>query len=312
MRPAVVCVGHATVDLVTLLDDPPPPDGRALAREAVLSFGGPAATAAVALARLGIPVAFLGTVGADAAGRLVVEAFEREGVDVSGIRTSADPTATSSIWVDAATGDRRIAAFYRRSGIDELTADDVDVCRSAEWIHLDNPGFRIAPAVRDAGIRTPISVDGGNPIANLDLRLVDLYAPTEARLAVTHPGRVEDAIRAILEAGPRIVVVTRGARGSVGAGRGFTDAVGPVGTGVPADPLEIVEEPGFAVDVVSTLGAGDVFHGALLAGFVRGLGLRDAMRLANAVAALSCRGLDGRSAIPTWGEAEAFLASPVA
>jgi len=59
---------------------------------------------------------------------------------------------------------------------------------------------------------------------------------------------------------------------------------------------------------VSTLGAGDVFHGALLACFVRGLELRDALRHANACAALSCRALDGRSAIPTWNELEQALA----
>ena len=53
---------------------------------------------------------------------------------------------------------------------------------------------------------------------------------------------------------------------------------------------------------VSTLGAGDVFHGALLAAFAHGLELRDALTVANRTAALSCRALDGRSAIPAWDE----------
>jgi sulfofructose kinase len=55
-------------------------------------------------------------------------------------------------------------------------------------------------------------------------------------------------------------------------------------------------------DPVSTLGAGDVFHGALLAAFVRGLALAEALAFANECAALSCRALDGRSAIPTLAE----------
>ena len=58
------------------------------------------------------------------------------------------------------------------------------------------------------------------------------------------------------------------------------------------------------VEAVSTLGAGDVFHGALLAALVRGASLQDALAMANRVAALSCRGLDGRSAIPTLQELE--------
>jgi sulfofructose kinase len=66
--------------------------------------------------------------------------------------------------------------------------------------------------------------------------------------------------------------------------------------------------PGFPVDAVSTLGAGDVFHGTLLACLVRGLPLRNALVRANACAALSCRALDGRSAIPSWDELEASLA----
>jgi sulfofructose kinase len=56
------------------------------------------------------------------------------------------------------------------------------------------------------------------------------------------------------------------------------------------------------VDVVSTLGAGDVFHGALLAELIRGAPLAEALDFANRCAALSCRGLDGRSAIPTMLE----------
>ena len=68
---------------------------------------------------------------------------------------------------------------------------------------------------------------------------------------------------------------------------------------------ETLDVPGFPVDVVSTLGAGDVFHGALLACLDRGLPLRDALVRANACAALSCRALDGRSAIPTIAEVSA-------
>src|SRR5690606_6185344 len=68
--------------------------------------------------------------------------------------------------------------------------------------------------------------------------------------------------------------------------------------------------PSFRLDgPLSTLGAGDVFHGALLAGVISELPLAEAVVRANACAAMSCRGLDGRSAIPTATELHAFLAS---
>jgi sugar/nucleoside kinase (ribokinase family) len=65
---------------------------------------------------------------------------------------------------------------------------------------------------------------------------------------------------------------------------------------------ERFDVPAYPVEAVSTLGAGDVFHGALVACLDRGLELRDALAKANAAAALSCRALDGRSAIPSWEE----------
>jgi sulfofructose kinase len=94
-----------------------------------------------------------------------------------------------------------------------------------------------------------------------------------------------------LAAGAETVVVTHGAAGC---------------TGHTQDGL--VEAPGVPCDPVSTLGAGDVFHGALLAYLVRGAPLAEALRAANTAAALSCRSLDGRSAIPTLDELQRTLA----
>jgi len=132
-----------------------------------------------------------------------------------------------------------------------------------------------------------ISVDGGNPIPALELDGVALYAPTEERLQ-------EDfgTAQAALDAGAELVVVTRGENGSV--------ATTPDGESVEVGGVHC---EGF----VSTLGAGDVFHGALLAYLVRGASMQDALRAANTAASLSCRALDGRSAIPTFGELERSL-----
>ena len=68
----------------------------------------------------------------------------------------------------------------------------------------------------------------------------------------------------------------------------------------------------YPVEVGSTLGAGDVFHGALLAGLLDGRPLAAAGDFAAAAAALSCRGVDGRSRIPTRTELDLFLSSDAA
>jgi sulfofructose kinase len=289
-EPQVVCIGACTLDLIAAIEEPLGDDQRVKARDAVLGAGGPSATAAVALARLGIRVAFAGTVGDDPAGRFIREGLEAEGVDAAALLTQPGKSAMSPIWVSGRTGSRSIAAFYGTVGSPSLDEAVVDRCRAARWVHVDHVGFATVAALRAAGVGTPVSVDGGNPISGFELSEVDLYAPTAERILERYPDRsLEEAIVAALGEGPQTVVVTRGAQGSVAAVSGPEEAA----------PI-FHRAPPFAVQIASTLGAGDVFHGALLAALVRGLELPSALRYANVAAALSCRALDGRSAIPTW------------
>ncbi|HWE80719.1 MAG TPA: PfkB family carbohydrate kinase [Gaiellaceae bacterium] len=267
----VVCAGLATRDTIWRVPSHPAPDGRVVATELSTAGGGPAATAAVALARLGIETAFVGAVGDDEAGAFVREGLAGEGIDVSRLAVVGGArTAESTILIGPA-GERAIVHFPG-------TAPPPRIDTAGEWLHLDHVGFAME---RDGSAR--VSLDGGNPIAPLDLSGVALYAPTEERL-------VQDfgTPQAALDAGAGVVVVTRGMAGSAATDRHGTSF------DVPPHPVE----------AVSTLGAGDVFHGALLAYIARGAALPEALRAANAAAALSCRALDGRSAIPTLAELE--------
>jgi sulfofructose kinase len=165
---------------------------------------------------------------------------------------------------------------------------------ASRWIHADQAGYaaaRTALAGRARGGRPLFSIDGGNPIPGLRLSGVDLYVPTVSRLVADFPrATLHGSLEAASQAGARSVVATAGDRGAyLRAG----------GTWVRVPP--------FRVDVVSTMGAGDVFHGALLSGLAEGRELREAVEFANAVAAMSCRALDGRAAIPSRQEADAFI-----
>jgi sulfofructose kinase len=172
--------------------------------------------------------------------------------------------------------------------------------RAADWIHLDHVGATLLPAIRAAGVATPVSLDGGNPIPGLSLAGIALYAPTVAALlARAGTGSPEAALEAALDEGARIVVATDGPRGSIAAWRegARTRRVSAPAPSVP--------------DLVSTLGAGDVFHGALLAALLENHPIADALVRANLVAAASTRALDGRSAIPRRADLEAMLATGV-
>jgi sulfofructose kinase len=270
----VVCIGLATLDTISAVPRHPDAEDRVVATDHAVAGGGPAATAAVALARLGVETSFVGAVGDDLAGDEIRLGLEAEGVDVSELRTVAAARSPQST-ILVGDGTRAIVAYPGTARI-APSERARSLCRDAAWVHVDHVGYAHAP--RDARV----SLDGGNPIDALDLRGIDLYAPTESALIERF-----GSPQAALDAGAELVVVTRGEAGSAAFVR---DA-------------RTFEAPAAArAEIVSTLGAGDVFHGALLAQLVRDVPLAGALAAANLAAALSCRALDGRTAIPTEEE----------
>ncbi len=291
--PGLVFVGVATHDTIALVDRYPDADERVVATQLVQAGGGPAATAAVAASRLGHSVAFVGTVGADADGRWILDSLTSEGVDVSGVTIDdAQPSAASLVIVEATRATR---AIVNRPPPPIRLSDRADeLMERADWVHVDQAGWtRVHTWWSPRSDRPKLSVDGGNPIEGFDPTGLDLYVPTISALRrrLGDVDRAELLARAVAE-GAHLVVATDGGDGSFALGSDH----------------EAVHVPAVTGPVLSTLGAGDVFHGALLAARHHGLGLRDCLRYANLVAYRSCQGLDGRSAIPGHDEVVAELA----
>jgi sulfofructose kinase len=292
----VVFVGVAALDAIALVDHFPDRDERQIAREVSYAGGGPAATAAVAARRLGVPAALIGAVGQDAEGEQIVESLRSEGVDVSGVQVVPNRRSGASVVVvDQARGTRAICT--RAVPPLEIPTEGRagELLSEATWVHVDHLGWGPATAWLPRGGsegQPRLSVDAGNPITGFTPAGVDLFVPTEEALVREYGEQpLHDLLAAAIRGGARTVVATRGGKGCVAA----TD-----------DGVQL-EAQGHRVDVLSTLGAGDVFHGALLAAIVRGMPLRDSMRYANVTAALSCRGLDGRSAIPNHDDVLAAM-----
>jgi sulfofructose kinase len=290
---AVVFVGAATLDAVVAVAHHPAADERQVAEALEWAGGGPAATAAVACVRLGVPAAFVGNVGDDSEGARIRDGLAAEGVDVTWLcRVPGRRSGASVVIVDAVGGTRAICT--RPVPPLEVPPGTLAEIASAAWVHADHLGWDVVRRwARAAGCERPrLSVDAGNAIPGLRRDHVDLYVPTVEQLRLQYgDGPVERLLEAALADGARTVVTTAGAQGSAGAERGGERAV------VPALPVR----------AISTLGAGDVFHGALVAATVRGYGLSRCLAYANAAAGLSCRALDGRSAIPTHEETIAAM-----
>ena len=287
-----VCVGVITVDTIALVDKYPSADERVVAQEISRAGGGPAAVAAVALSRLGIKSAIVGTIGDDADGKEVLRIFEKEGVDTSGISIGVSVTAGSVIVASKEHSSRAISTRQPmvQAPINESAKK---LIAQAQWVHVDHVGInRLAELGISRGNGPLISFDAGYGVETFDPITIDLFVPTDRQMALRYPG-IDLAVALendSMKAG-NTVVATQGSAGSAG----FSPETG------------LVTAPGFTVDVMSTLGAGDVFHGALVAQLIHGFPLQAAMRRANAVAALSCTGLDGQSKIPTTTELDAYL-----
>lgn len=292
--PPLVFVGTATHDTIALVDRYPDADERVLVDDLAVAGGGPAATAAVAAARLGRRVAFVGTVGVDTVGDAIVAGLRSEGVDTSGI-TRRGRSATSVVVVSEARATRAI--LHRPADAIEVSETGWRLIAGAEWLHVDQAGWPLVDTWwRSRRDRPRLSIDGGNSVEGISLDGVDLYVPTVAALRHRYGDRpTEELLDAAVSEGARLVVATDGARGAWA-----------VGVSVPRFHV-----PAFTGDVRSTLGAGDVFHGALLAAIHRGMSCPDAVEYASAVAFASCRGLDGRSTIPDHARALSILREAV-
>ena len=290
-----VFVGVATLDAIAVVDRYPQADERVVAQDVVYAGGGPAATSAVAAARLGVRAAFVGTVGDDENGRMILDGLAAEGVDVSGVHVAPGISSAASVVVVDRTADTRAISNRPSPRLD--ISDGVDLIASTPVVHVDHQGW--AP-VTASGVLSPgqlLSVDAGNPIPGFSPGGVGLYAPTVQALALRYGDLpVPDLLAQAVADGCHTVVATAGARGSWAL----------------TDSGEQAFAPAHPVQVVSTLGAGDVFHGGLVAAVVRGLPLGQQLGFANATAALSCRGVDGRSAIPSLEQVLAAAALPAA
>ena len=172
------------MDTIALVDTYPDEDERVIAKEISRSGGGPAAVAAVALSRLGVASAIVGTIGDDADGAQVMKIFAREGVDTSGICVGSTPTAGSVIVASRAYNSRAIST---RQPVKQevLNSAAQELMREAQWIHVDHVGIeQITSAGFSRGNGPLISFDAGYNVEKFDASKVDLFVPTDRQMAL--------------------------------------------------------------------------------------------------------------------------------
>ncbi|MBP5543215.1 MAG: carbohydrate kinase family protein [Kiritimatiellae bacterium] len=261
--------------------------------------GGPAGNAAAGAAALGMRTAFVGTVGDDADGRMILADFAAQHVDTSMVKVRKGATsAIAYIWIEEKTGARSCA--WTREGLTELAADEIDpeAIAGAKVLHLDghNAAGAIAAAkvARETGVL--VNYDAGTVRDGMEelLPLADILIFSEECIQkVTGLDNAEEAVRQMWpKYRPKVCGATMGARGSM-----------------CYDGRDFVKCPAFKVEkVVDTTGCGDLFHTGFAVRYLETHDLLDCQRFAAAVSAIKCRGLSGRPpSAPTREEVDDFL-----
>ncbi len=295
MSVKAVFLGMATTDFVANVPHLPGRDEVFELNGLDVMGGGPAATAAVAFARLGGTAEFVGSVGADKVGSALRQELSQENVGTTLLLVDETGLAPRSvILVDAATGARSIMYSRGTARAPAFTDALRQAIETSDALHLD--GFHVSVALeaaahaRSQGV--PVSFDGGAgdrwPRLDELLPLVDWLVVARA-FAERETGE-SDPVAAARSFSHDTVVITDGVNGAwyrMGAQEGFV--------------------PAFNVRVVDTTGAGDVFHGAFVHARLSGLDVRAAVRFASATAALKCQQPGGRAGIPTPDQVRQLL-----
>ena len=321
----VVVVGSVNIDLVIRGGRLPGPGETVTGGTFERHHGGKGGNQAVAAARLGSPVSFVGAVGDDAFGADARAALELEGVDVTELATvPGTATGVALILVDrrgenlisVASGANAtleagsLGPAFKRIGLGPgdvvLVCHEIATATAREALRLGRAAgvwtvFNPAPA--DGVDRTVLAeADVISPNQAELLTLAATEARRTGRASTSGPAAAADVARAargLLEPSPSgpgvgsVVVVTLGPNGALLIGREVTLDVAPI-----------------PVEAVDTTGAGDAFNGALASSLATGRSIEDAVRRAVVAGALTTTRAGAREGMPTAEELEAALATP--
>jgi sugar/nucleoside kinase (ribokinase family) len=297
----VVGFGLNAVDHLIVVPEYPAFDTKTRFTEYERSAGGQTASAMVALQRLGLKTAYAGRFGSDDDGRFGLLSLEYEGVDLDHAETieGAD-NQVAFIMIDSRSGERTI--IWDRDERLSYRPDEVpmELATRGRVLHLDAhdpPACAVmARIAREAGAIITADIDNVYECLPDLLPLIDVLITSSAFPHRLTGIRDERAALVELQAqyGCAIVGATLGTRGAV---------IYVNGQFIESPACEV---PGGCRD---TTGAGDAFHAGFIYGMLGHEDLETCLKLGNAVAALKCRSLGARAALPTSDELNDFLDS---
>lgn len=290
----VIGIDAPCMDCLVNLDRMPQRNDSVRFRQMSWQGGGKAATALIALARLGVGCGIIANVGDDLYGDVIEWDFKRHHVDISHLnRVPGTYTSLSLVLSDKETMGRSV--IWQGGGAPLITRLDEAYLRQAKYLHVPGAHGIFAQAmdiVRRAGGEVVIDADRYDEQIMNQLPQIDVLIASEFFFDGVAEGRsVENCCRMLKDKGPQTVVFTFGEKGCAGMG--------------PDGRFFVI--PAFRVDVTDTTGAGDVFHGGFIYGLLQEWNAQKCAEWASAVSAIKVTKLGGRAGIPDVEMVKAFL-----
>lgn len=290
-----VCVlGSFMTDLIANAPRRPLPGETLVGTDFGIYLGGKGFNQATAAERAGASTSMIGRIGDDDFGRRFLEALDAEGIDRGHVVIDPDSGTGVGLPVVEPDGQNSIIIVPRANTLvdDRQIEAATESIRAADvlLLQLELPFSSALTAARiahTADTRVVLNPAPWTDVPDELVGLADVLVPNEpeaAQLLATDPGALdaERAARKILAAHPvSAVLVTLGSRGVIAAFGG-----------------RLQRMPGHRVEVVDTVGAGDVFCGALATALAEGISIEDAVEFGNAAAALAVTEVGGAQSAP--------------
>lgn len=296
----VVVVGELNVDLILNRIESFPEIGKEkLAEDMTLTLGSSSAIFASNLSALGARVTFLGKIGDDYFGQLVIDRLKEKGVDVSLI--VRDPAAHTGATIVLNFQEDRAMITYP-GAMNELTIKDIswEVLASARHLHFSS--YYLQPGIKNdvgklfemaKGLKLTTTFDmqwdpAEKWIIDYEtiLPFVDVFLPNEQELLhLTGKATVSDALQKI-SGKSNVVAVKMGSRGSLLLDKGKTNVQGPF----------------LNTKVVDAIGAGDSFNAGFVFKFINGADLEECQEFGNLMGAISTTAAGGTKAFTKYGQ----------
>jgi ribokinase len=292
----IAVLGSANMDLVVRQARRAEPGETIFGSSFHTGPGGKGLNQAVAAARAGATVAFIGAVGADDFGVRLRSWLSAEGIDVGRVRIVDEPTGIAQITVtdDGENSIVVVAGANARSVLDDADRETI-AAASHLVVQLERPESLLLEALAHArahGVTTVVTPAPAHEGLDDIVRLADVLVPNEGEAMLLSGEADAESAAVALSRLAGTVVLTRGRHGAI----------------VARDGAVVTTVAAVATDVVDTTGAGDTFTGVLVAGLAAGDALDRALEAAAAAAAIAVSRRGAAEAMPTADEIAARLA----